>query len=188
MNINNPAGMEIGRAPPPTEVKVWDPLVRIFHWSLVLSFLVAWISADEWDRLHEWAGYAVGGLIAFRLVWGIIGTRYARFSNFVHGRDTVIGYLKDVFSLRAKRYLGHNPAGGFMIVVLLVMLSILFGTGYMLLPDAYGDADWLEEIHEAVANLTLVLVGLHVLGVIFTSLQHGENLVRSMFTGKKRAQ
>lgn len=170
------------------EIRIWDPLVRIFHWSLVISFIVAWVSAEEWDRLHEWAGYVVLGLIALRIVWGVIGTRYARFSNFVHGWDAVISYLKDVCSLRAKRHLGHNPAGGYMVIALLVMLSILSGTGYMLTLDAYHGAEWLEEIHEAVANLTLALVGLHVLGVIFTSLQHGENLVRSMFTGRKRAE
>jgi cytochrome b len=188
MSIVNPARTETGHDPLHAEVKVWDPLVRIFHWSLVMIFLVAWLSADEWDRLHEWAGYAVLGLIAFRVVWGAIGTRYARFYNFIYGQDTVIGYLKDVCSLRAKRYLGHNPAGGLMVIVLLVMLSVLSGSGYMLTVDAFRGAEWLEEAHEVIANLALALVGLHVLGVIFTSLQHGENLVRSMFTGRKRAQ
>ena len=188
MKAMNPKNGEIGRHSIQAEVKVWDPLVRFFHWSLVAIFIVAWVSADEWDRLHEWAGYAILGLVGFRIIWGVIGTRYARFTNFVYGRKTVISYLKDALSFRAKRYLGHNPAGGAMVIVLLGMLSILSGTGYMLTIDAYHDAKWLEEIHEVVANLTLAFVGLHVLGVIFTSLQHGENLVRSMLTGRKRAE
>lgn len=200
MNMMNPKDAKIGHDPlhaqgaaqsaaqGAAQIKVWDPLVRIFHWSLVMSFLVAWISADEWDRLHEWAGYAVMGLIAFRVVWGVIGTRYARFSNFVCRRDTVIRYLKDVFLFRAKRYLGHNPAGGLMVIVLLVMLSFLFATGYMTTTVVFHDLEWVEDIHEAVANLTLTFVGFHIVGVLLTSLLHGENLVRSMFNGRKRAE
>ena len=99
----------------------------------------------------------------------------------------MVGYLKDVLFRRTKRYLGHNPAGGVMIVAMLVLLALLGGTGYMLTIDRFHDADWLGEMHEAIANFTLVLVGLHILGVVFTGLQHGENLVRAMITGRKRA-
>ncbi len=174
------------------DVRVWDPLVRFFHWTLVTSFLVAWVSAEDWDRLHVWAGYTIVGLISMRIIWGLIGTRYARFSNFIYRPAAVMGYLKDVRTFRAKRYLGHNPAGGAMVIVLLVLLALLSATGYLLTADAYRDAawmgEWLGEFHEVIASVTLAFVGLHVLGVIFTSLQHGENLVRAMWTGRKRAE
>jgi cytochrome b len=171
---------------PPDAVKIWDPLVRLFHWSLVSAFVLAWITADEWDRAHEWSGYAILGLLAVRLVWGVVGTRYARFSNFVHRPTTILGYLKDTVFLRAKRYLGHNPAGGAMIIALIVALAVTGGTGYLTSIE-FGPGEWMEELHEVAANATLLLVGLHIAGVIASSLEHRENLVWSMFTGKKRA-
>ncbi len=171
---------------PPNTVKVWDPLVRLFHWSLVSAFALAWITAEEWDRAHEWFGYAILGLLVARLVWGVVGTRYARFSNFVYRPSTILGYLKDSVFLRAKRYLGHNPAGGAMIIALIMALAVTGGTGY-LTTIGFGPDEWLEELHEVAANATLLLVGLHVLGVVVSSFEHRENLVWSMFTGKKRA-
>jgi cytochrome b len=168
-------------------VKVWDPLVRVFHWALVASFATAWISADQWDDLHEWAGYAAAALIVFRLVWGFIGTPYARFSQFVRSPTTVAAYLTDVLKHREHRYLGHNPAGAAMIVVLMVTLLALSLTGWMYTTEAFWGVEWVEEIHELLANLMLALVGLHVAGVVVESLRHGENLVRAMWTGRKRA-
>ena len=181
------------------QIKVWDPLVRIFHWCLVAAFLVAFLTADEWLDLHVYAGYTVLGLLAIRLVWGFVGTRYARFSNFVSAPGKALTYLKDLFSFRAKRYLGHNPAGGLMIVVLLLSLLITSISGLA----AYGvegfgplapwlnefgiwNDEWLEEIHEFFANFTLLLVAGHLAGVLLGSLLHQENLVRAMFTGRKR--
>lgn len=172
----------------PALVKVWDPLVRLFHWSLVLSFTIAWISAEEWDRLHEWSGYAVAALVAARLLWGLFGTRHARFSDFVHKPSTVMVYLKDVLVMKSRRYLGHNPAGGAMVVALLAALAGTAGTGVATTTDAYWGVEWVEELHELLANLTLMLVGLHVAGVIVASLQHRENLIRSMVTGLKRKE
>ena len=111
------------------EIRVWDPLVRIFHWSLVLAFTVAYLSGDEESSLHIYSGYLILGLLAFRLLWGIIGTRYARFSNFVYSPAEIIAYIKDLFSAHPKRYLGHNPAGGAMIVVLLLSLVVVTYSG-----------------------------------------------------------
>ncbi|MCP5082974.1 MAG: cytochrome b [Alphaproteobacteria bacterium] len=178
---------QTGRASRPVFVKVWDPFVRLFHWSLVLSFAFAWISADEWDLVHEYAGYIVAGLIGSRLIWGLIGTRHARFSNFVYRPSVVLRYLKDSLLLNAKRYLGHNPAGGAMILALLLSLIAVSATGIMMTSVALGTAEWIEELHEVAADLTLGLVVLHMAGVMFSSLKHRENLVRSMFTGLKRA-
>ena len=101
-------------------VKVWDPFVRLFHWGLATSFVIAWISADEWDTLHHWAGYAAGSLIALRLVWGLIGTRYARLTQFIKSPATTIGYIGDVIRGRERRYIGHNPAGAAMVMLLIL--------------------------------------------------------------------
>ncbi len=114
------------------EIKVWDPLVRIFHWSLVAAFTIAYLTEDDWQSLHVWAGYTVAGLVAFRLVWGFIGTEHARFSDFVFSPTTVFGYLKDMMAHRARRYLGHSPAGGVMVVALLISLAATTLTGMQL--------------------------------------------------------
>lgn len=168
------------------DVMVWDPLVRIFHWSLVGAFAVAFVSGDELERLHIIAGYMVLALVAFRIVWGCIGSRHARFSDFVTSPHHVILYLKDLLALRARRTLGHNPAGGAMVVALLVMLLATSATGYTLTVPAYARLKWLEEAHEVVANLTLGLVCVHIAGVLASSYVHRENLIRAMITGKKR--
>jgi cytochrome b len=182
-------------------VKVWDPLVRVFHWSLVLAFATAFVVEDDLLRVHVWAGYLTLVLIAVRLVWGLAGPRHARFSDFVRGPSHVLGYLRDALQRRAKRYLGHNPAAGAMVIALLTMVSAtglsgmaLFGAQELsgpLAPMLRGlGPDWghgLEEVHEVLANLTLALVVVHVLGVLFSSLSHRENLIRSMLDGRKRA-
>ncbi len=167
-------------------VRVWDPLVRIFHWSLVLGIALAWLSSEGWDRTHEITGYIIAGLIGFRLLWGIVGGKYARFAQFVRGPRVTIAYLKDILSGRAKRHLGHNPAGAAMIVALLFSVATTCMTGWMMSWDAFWGAQWLEELHEGAATFILLLVGLHVAGVVHASLSHRENLVRAMFTGRKR--
>jgi cytochrome b len=170
-----------------TTVKVWDPVVRLFHWGLVASLALAWLTAEDVKSLHLLAGYAAASLIAVRLVWGLIGTRYVRFTQFVKAPMTVVTYLRDVLSGREARYLGHNPAGGIMILALLFCLSGLCLTGWLYTTDAYWGDEWVEGVHEALANLMLGLVGLHVAGVVLASLRHGENLARAMISGRKRA-
>lgn len=178
--------IEAGGAMPPATVKVWDPFVRVFHWSLAALFLAAYATGDEFAQAHIAAGYAIAGLIALRIVWGFAGPRHARFSDFVRSPRQVLAYLRDVAVFRAPRYLGHNPAGGAMIVALLVMLAGTGVTGYMMTTDAFWGAKWVEEVHEAAANLTVGLIVAHVLGVLLCSFEHGENLVKSMVTGRKR--
>lgn len=167
-------------------VKVWDPFIRLFHWGLAASFVIAWITADEWDTLHHWAGYAAGSLIALRLVWGLVGTRYARFTQFIKSPAATIGYLRDIMRGREQRYLGHNPAGAAMIVALMLAMGGCAFTGWLSTTNAFWGADWLEEIHEFLANGLLILVLLHVGGVLLASLRHHENLVRAMVNGRKR--
>lgn len=128
MNTNDTAQNAAG------EVKVWDPLVRILHWSLVASFTVAYLTGEGEDesRLHELTGYVVIGLVLFRIVWGFVGTKYARFSDFVYRPATVIGYAKDLLWGKTQRYLGHNPLGGMMVLALLASLLATGITGYLL--------------------------------------------------------
>lgn len=170
-----------------TTVKVWDPLVRIFHWSLVLCFGGAYLLGEDGGTLHRGLGYAVLGLVAFRLIWGVIGPQTARFRSFVPTPGRLVSYVKDMLAHREQRYLGHNPAGGAMIVALLLALTGTGISGWMMTTDALWGVEWVEELHEALANGTLALVGLHVAGGIFSSIRHRENLVAAMFSGRKRA-
>lgn len=177
---------EAGRSGRPAFAMVWDPFVRLFHWSLVSFFALTWISADEWDRLHEVTGYIVAGLVGLRVIWGLIGTRHARFSDFVYGPQKVLAYLRDNLRGKAKRYRGHNPAGGAMVVALLLCFVMVSVTGIILATDVAFAGDWVEDLHEVTANLTLGLVLLHIVGVVYSSRAHKENLVASMITGLKR--
>lgn len=181
-------------------VKVWDPLVRVFHWSLVAAFATAYLVEDDLLAVHTIAGYTVLGLVVFRLLWGVIGTRHARFSDFVASPRAAGRYLRDVLTLRARRYTGHNPAGGLMIILLLATLLgttltglVVYGVEEHAGPLAAwtaglgeGAGERLEDVHEFLANTTVVLVFVHVAGVLAESLLHGENLIGSMFTGRKR--
>ncbi|OSQ45168.1 cytochrome b/b6 domain-containing protein [Thalassospira sp. MCCC 1A01428] len=167
-------------------VKVWDPLVRIFHWSLVTCFAVAWLSADVIKNLHEWAGYTAAALIGFRLFWGLFGPHYARFSQFVRGPKTTLDYLRAIPGGKAERYLGHNPAGAAMIIALLACMALVATTGWMQTTDAYWGVRWVQNVHEFLANCLLTLVIGHLAGVIIASYHHRENLVRAMVTGRKR--
>lgn len=181
-------------------IKVWDIFVRGFHWSLVLAFTIAYLTEDDFLLLHSWAGYTVLALISLRLIWGFIGTHYARFSDFVYPHQEIKTFVKQTVQLRAKRYLGHNPAGGAMIILLLISLFMVTLTGmavYGAAENAGPLADWLvnsgelfqdilEETHEFFANFTVLLIFIHVAGVIVESFIHGENLILSMFNGYKR--
>lgn len=179
--------IEAGGATPPATVKVWDLFVRLFHWTLASLFIVAYATGDEIERIHIAAGYTIAALLALRIVWGFVGPRHARFVDFVRSPREVLAYLRDIALFRAPRHLGHNPAGGAMIVALLAMLAGTCATGYMMTTDAFWGSKWLEEAHEALANGTVVLIILHVLGVLAASFEHRENLVKAMITGRKRA-
>lgn len=163
-------------------VRVWDPFVRVFHWMLAASFATAWISAEERPDLHEVAGYLVLVLLGLRLLWGVVGTRHARFAGFVRSWSVVAAYLDSLIRGRPRRYLGHNPAGGWMVIVLLAVVAAAAGSG---LPLAAGPADAWEDVHEALAGLALGLVCVHVAGVVVSSWLHRENLVGAMISGKK---
>ena len=166
-------------------VRVWDPLVRVFHWTLAGSFLGAYALEDP-RLLHETLGYVALAAVMIRIVWGFVGSEHARFADFVPGPAGLLRYIRDALAGRERRYLGHNPAGGAMVVVLLTMVIVLAVSGWMMTTDAYFGVEWLETLHETVANLTLGLVIFHILGVVWESRRHGENLVLAMVSGMKR--
>jgi cytochrome b len=168
-------------------IRVWDPFVRAFHWALAASFAVAWLSSENWESLHSAAGYAAGGLVALRVVWGFVGPRYARFAQFVRSPDTVIAYLRAIKDGSERRYIGHNPAGGAMIVVLLVAIAGTAVSGWLLTTDALWGSAVLQHVHSLLAHSVLALVVVHLAGVALASLRHHENLARAMVVGAKRA-
>lgn len=194
------------------EIVVWDPFVRVFHWLLAASVIIAWF-ADEPLWLHTWLGYTAAGLIALRIIWGFAGPERARFSSFVRRPSAVLQYAFDLIRLSATRYVGHSPAGGAMIVALLFMVAVTAITGMADLAAEHGqgplagfvtqavqsapagerdkeerEESLLKEVHETAANITMVLVILHLAGVGLASFAHRENLVRAMITGRKRAE
>lgn len=166
-------------------IKVWDLFVRVFHWSLVITVLSAWATSEDAETVHSVLGYVAGGLVAARILWGLAGTRYARFSNFVAGPAKIISYLADMKAGRETRYIGHNPAGGAMILALLGLIGAIATTGWMMTTDRWWGVSWVQHAHNMMAHLLIGLVVLHVAGVAFSSLRHHENLVKAMITGKK---
>jgi len=187
-NMSTEAGhaLETGRIARPDSVKVWDLFVRVCHWLLVILFAVAWYSGGIWDNPHLAAGYFIFGLVVARIVWGFVGSRHARFSDFIYGPRTILLHIADMLRMRAPRYLGHNPAGGAMVIMLLATLIVVCISGVMMTTDAFWGVKWVDRLHETASTIALVLVALHVGGVIFASIEHGENLVRAMITGRKR--
>lgn len=171
--------------PATPKVLVWDAPVRVFHWLMVLCFAGAWLTAEsERQRLvHVTLGYSMVGLVLFRIVWGFAGSRYARFREFVRGPRAVVAYLKRLATPAPQHFRGHNPAGAVAIVLLLGLSLTVTAAGVATYNELAGD--WVEEVHEVAANLMLLVVFVHVLGVIASSVLHRENLVAAMFSGRK---
>ncbi|MGD9883195.1 cytochrome b/b6 domain-containing protein [Reyranella sp.] len=207
----------------PIEIQVWDPFVRVAHWAIAIGFLIAYFTEDDLLTVHVWAGYVVGALVLLRVAWGFVGPRHARFADFVCGPRTAFAYLWDLLRFSARRYVGHSPAGGAMVVALLLFLAGTVASGLVLYAEdrgagplapfytqgssaaaagaakaSNGDEDEgkqrkkresaFKEIHEVLANVTLALVIVHILGVVLASFVHRENLARAMITGRKRRE
>jgi cytochrome b len=183
---------------PPSQIYVWDPFVRVFHWTLVVAFTVAYLLTEE-DvlQVHVWAGYVVGALVVARVIWGFVGSPHARFSDFIYAPGETLRYVRDLVLFRAERHLGHSPGGGAMIVLLLLFLAATVVTGLVvyggdqqagplggMFTKEFGES--FEEVHEVIANITLALVLAHIAAVILASFVFRENLVRAMVTGYKR--
>jgi cytochrome b len=195
------------------EVKIWDRFVRVGHWLLAGGFGIAYLTQDDLLTVHVWVGYLVGAIVFLRILWGFIGSEHARFRDFLYSPRQAIGYLRDMLRGRAKRYLGHSPAGAVMVYALLIgiLATTLSGlmvyaydkhagplAGVVASPSvdmttqerhraAEPKEEFWEETHEVLANLTLVLIVMHIGGVVLSSFAHRENLVRAMVNGRKRS-
>jgi cytochrome b len=167
------------------DILVWDLPVRVGHWLMAVAFVVAWLTgeSEEWRLVHAVAGGTVFGVVLFRLFWGLFGTRYALFADFTRAPAAALAYLKSLLGPKPQHYVGHNPAGGWAIVMLLALALVSGATGWLGYQDIGGD--WLKELHEGAANAMLILVLIHLGGVAVGSLAHRENLPRSMVTGRK---
>ncbi len=167
------------------KILVWDLPTRLMHWTLALSFLGAFLTAESerYRDVHVLLGCTLIGVIACRIVWGLIGTRYARFSSFLFGPRAVAGYLLSLLRRKPQHFVGHNPAGSVAIYVLLASGLVAGVTGYAAYNGAGGDA--LSGLHEGAANFMLGFVFVHIAGVIVSAFLHRENLVGAMITGRK---
>jgi cytochrome b len=171
-----------------TAIRIWDAPTRVFHWLLVFSFAGAYLTSESerWSLVHITLGYTLGGLIAFRLIWGFVGTRYARFASFVKGPSEVLQYAKSMATLKPKHFVGHNPLGAVAIVLLIVSGIAIVVTGYAAFNEIGGE--WVAELHEVSSHIMLILVGVHIVGVIAASWLHKENLARAMVNGFKQGK
>lgn len=166
--------------------RVWDLPTRIFHWTFAGSFALAWLTSESerWMNLHLMLGYTFAAMLLFRLLWGVVGSRYARFSSFLFSPSALFAYLRSLVAGRPEHHLGHNPAGAVAIFLMLGLGAVVAITGLATYQDVGGE--WLEELHEGAASAMLAVVVIHIAGVVVSSLMHRENLARAMVTGWKR--
>jgi cytochrome b len=179
---------------------IWDIPTRLFHWTLAGSFALAWLTSegDQWRSIHVFLGYLMLGLVLFRLVWGLVGSHYSRFSSFWFGPREALEYLKLVFKKAAPRHVGHNPTGSLAIYILLALVTVTGLTGVLTLGGdeqqgllagwfSFSNAKLVKNLHELSANLMMLVVAGHITGVVVESWLHKENLARSMVHGYKLA-
>ena len=168
---------------PERKILVWDAPVRVFHWLLALSFAGAYLTAehDAWRIVHITLGYTTAGLVVFRLLWGLIGSRHARFSAFVRGPQAIARHVRAMLRGETQAHAGHNPLGALAIIAMLGMTLFVTSAGWATYNELGGE--WVEELHEAAANIMLGIVGIHIAGVLFASWLQRENLVRAMISG-----
>lgn len=168
-----------------SRIKVWDPLVRVFHWSLVAGFVANAFFTRAGKDVHQWVGYAVAGLIVLRLVWGVVGTRHARFADFLPTPAALFGQMQDMATGRRRVHAGHSPLGALMIFNLLLSMAAIAVTGYMMTTVAFFGVEWVEEAHEALVTWAELSIVVHVLAVVVESRRLGVNLPKAMVTGYK---
>lgn len=168
-----------------TKTLVWDLPTRAFHWLLAITFVGAFVTSES-ERLrdvHMLMGYSAAGLVAFRLMWGILGTRYARFASFPLSPRAVVAYLKSLLTLSPRHYFGHNPAGSWAVIGMLLLITLTAATGWAQAVEV--GPRWVEDLHEGLANTTIAVIGVHIAAVLLSSVMHRENLVRAMLNGYK---
>jgi len=167
------------------DAPIWGVFTRLFHWSLVLAFCTSQLTAEEWDAAHEYSGYVIFGLISFRVIWGFVGPQHVQFREFVKSPSTIMNHLFSMLTGRHRAVAGHNPAGGAMIVVLLLWLGLTALSGWLSIELSGNIAEWFESIHETLGEFSLLLVAVHIAGVVVMSFLERQNLAKSMIDGKK---
>ncbi len=171
---------------PPAAAKVWDPFVRIFHWSLVICVVLNQFVLEPGKTAHEWVGCTASALVLARLVWGFVGSRYARFSDFFPTPRRLAAHLGALRKGEHPVYLGHNPLGALMMLALMFIVLALGVTGWMQTTDSFFGEEWLMELHELLANGLLAAAGLHAAAAIVMGRLERVRLVRAMVTGTKQ--
>lgn len=170
----------------PDEVRVWDPFVRIFHWGLVACIALNEFVIDDGEQVHQWIGYAASALVLARIVWGFVGTRHARFADFWPTPARLRAHLADLLAGRHGAQAGHNPLGALMMLALLAVVLALGASGWLQTTDAFWGEEWLQELHEELAEALLGLAGVHVAAALLMSGVEHTNLVAAMVSGIKR--
>ena len=167
-------------------VLVWDFPVRVFHWLLVISFAGAWLTSESESQqmIHYAFGYSACAVVLFRIVWGLVGTRYARFTQFIKGPVETIQHIKALLTRHRQSELGHNPAGALVMIALMLFILLIGLTGYWSVKEFLGD--FMSEAHEAIASVALWIVIIHIAAAVIMSFLQKENLIKSMVTGKKQ--
>jgi cytochrome b len=171
----------------PRSVRVWDPIVRSFHWTTVAGCILLWYIVDDSSDTHLYIGYVIGAALFVRLIWGFIGTRHARFRDFVPSPRQFFNYLIDRVQNQERRHIGHNPLAAMMILALMAALAVVSISGWMFTLDAFFGEEWLFDLHGVASDAIFWLAIVHVVAALFESVHHRENLVWSMVTGRKRS-
>ena len=178
---------ETGSVSPPARVHVWDPVVRLFHWITVFGCLADLFVFEEGGAWHRGVGYAVAAALVVRMIWGFVGPGHARFADFLPSASALAAYLAALSRGREQRFLGHNPAGAVMMILLMALLASVSLTGWMLSLNAFFGGEALEDAHETLAKAILPFAAIHAGAALYESWRLRENLVLSMVTGYKRA-
>lgn len=164
---------------------VWDRFVRIFHWTLVLCVLSNFFVFDDGKDVHQWTGYLAVCLVVMRIIWGFVGTKHARFSDFFPTPTRIIHHIQALKSGVREEHAGHNPLGALMMLTLISVVLCLGITGWMQTLDAFWGEEWLQEIHEFIANTLIALATVHAAAAIVMGRLEKTRLIRAMFTGRK---
>lgn len=166
-------------------VKVWDRFIRVFHWSLVACVLTNFLVIDDGETLHRWLGYAASALVLARIVWGFIGPRHARFSDFFPTPARIRRHLANLLSGATDHHEGHNPVGALVMLVMLAVVLALGLTGFLQTTDVFWGEEWLQELHEMLAATLIAFAGLHAAAAVVMSRVERTNLIAAMITGVK---
>ncbi|MGY8857881.1 MAG: cytochrome b/b6 domain-containing protein [Pseudomonadales bacterium] len=178
--------ISLSNTPKTRQVRVWDILVRVTHWTVAAGITANLFFTEDGSELHQYVGYTVVGLVVIRLLWGFVGTRYARFSDFFPTPSRIKHHLSDLSIRRTdEQHLGHNPLAAIMMFALWAVIIGLGISGYLMEAKIFGSKDILEEIHGILANSLYLLVPLHIISAIAMSYWERQNLIKSMITGDK---